>query len=264
MAWRNVWRNPKRTGIILVAVIIGAWSMLAFCALSRGMIDSTLENALNSLTGQIQIQHPAFREDPAVENRIKDPGAVAGVLDRSLPQGALWAFRIQVDGVASNAKESKGVTIVGIDPEKEPELSFYGDNTPKGTLLVPGDDHAILVGQALLDTFETKIGRKLVLMTRGADNDTASKAFKIKGTFKADTQATEKQYVFITITAAQKFLGIGGDVSFGLHLPAGQNQPGPCPAGQDCRPPGKGVAKRPCRSDLDGPASSAQRVSFHV
>ena len=220
MAWRNVWRNPKRTGIILVAVIIGAWSMLAFCALSRGMMDSTLESALNTLTGQIQIQNSAFREDPAVENRLKNPGAVADVLDRSLPKGALWTFRVQVDGVAANAKEFKGITIVGIDPEKEPNLSFYGDATPEGSLLEPGDDHAILVGQAMLDTFETKIGRKLVLMTQDANNDTASRAFKIKGAFKAETQATEKQYVFITITAAQKLLGIDDNVSLAcIRLP---------------------------------------------
>lgn len=224
MAWRNVWRNPKRTGIILVAIIIGAWSMLAFCALSRGMMDSTLESALNTLTGDIQIQDPAFREDPAVENRIKNPGAVAEVLNQSLPKEAIWAFRIQVNGVASNAKASKGITIVGIDPEKEPGLSFYGDATPKGSLLAPGDDHAIVAGQALLDTFETKIGRKLVIMTQGADNDTASKAFKIKGVFKAGNQATEKQYVFITITAAQKLLGIDDNVSLAcIRLPGKAN-----------------------------------------
>ena len=70
---------------------------------------------------------------------------------------------------------------MGIDPEKEPNLSFYGDVTPKGNLLTPGDDHGIFVGEALLDSFETKIGRKLVLMTQAANQETASKAFKNQG-----------------------------------------------------------------------------------
>jgi len=243
MAWRNVWRNPKRTGIILVAVIIGAWSMLAFCALSRGVLDSTLESALNTLTGQIQIQDTAFREDPAVENRIREPGAVAGLLAQSLPRGALWAFRVQVDGVAANARESRGITIVGIDPEKEPGLSFYGDATPEGSLLEPGDDYAILVGQALLDTFETKVGRKLVLMAQDADNDTASRAFKIKGAFKAETQATEKQYVFITITAAQKLLGIGNDVSLACICLPGKATLDPARLDRIVRPLAKALPK---------------------
>jgi len=220
MAWRNIWRNPKRTGIILVAVVIGAWTMLAFSALSRGMMASTLENALNTLTGHIQIQNALFREDPSVENRITHPAPVAQLLEQNLPEEALWAFRIQVNGVAANAGNSQGITIMGIDPEKEPQLSFYGDVTPKGKLLTPGDDHAIVVGEALLGNFETKIGRKLVLMTQDTNLETASRAFKIKGTFKAEMQSTEKQYVFITLGAAQALLGIKDGVSLAcVRLP---------------------------------------------
>ena len=213
MAWRNVWRHPKRTGIILVAIIIGAWTMLAVSALSRGMMVSTLANALNTLTGDIQIQNPLFREDPSVENRIFHPGPVAKLLDQSLPEGAVWAFRIQVNGVAANAGNAQGITILGIDPEKETNLSFYGDMTPKGSLLPPGDDHGIVVGEALLNNFETKIGRKLVLMTQGETQETASRAFKIRGVFKAEMQSTEKQYVFISLNAAQTLLGIKDEVS---------------------------------------------------
>lgn len=213
MAWRNVWRNPKRTAIILIAVVIGAWTMLAFSALSRGTMASTLENALNTLTGHIQIQNALFREDPSVENRITHPAPVAQLLEQSLPKEALWTFRIQVNGVAANAGNAQGITIMGIDPEKEPRISFYGDVTPKGELLAPSDDHGIVVGEALLDNFETKIGRKLVLMTQDANQETASKAFRIKGTFKAEMQSTEKQYVFITLKAAQALLGVKNGVS---------------------------------------------------
>ncbi|WP_022665900.1 ABC transporter permease [Desulfospira joergensenii] len=220
LAWRNVWRNPKRTGIILTAVIIGAWTMLAFTALSRGMMVSTLENALNTLTGHIQIQNPAFRDDPVVENRISNPAPVADLLNHDLPAGSRWAFRIQVDGVASNARNSEGITIVGIVPEKEPGLSFYGNSIAQGRLLDPGDDRGIVVGEALLDSFETKIGRKLVLMTQGADRETASRAYKIRGTFRTEMEATEKKYVFISLAAARKLLGIGdGVTSACIRLP---------------------------------------------
>ena len=213
VSWRNVWRNPKRTGIILTAVVIGAWTMLVFGALSRGMMASTLSNSLNTLTGHIQIQNPAFRDDPVIENRMAHPEKVGAVLDRALPPGSRWTFRIRVGGVASNARNSEGITIVGIDPEREPGLSFYGESLGQGGLLKPGDNRGIVVGQALLDAFETKIGRKLVLMTQGADRETASRAFKIRGTFRAEMEATEKQYVFITMAAARRLLGVGDAVT---------------------------------------------------
>jgi len=194
--------------------------MLAFGALSRGMMTSTLSNALNTLTGHIQIQHPAFRDDPVIDNRLTAPARVADVLEQHLPGNAAFAFRIQVNGVASNARNSESITIVGIDPAKEAGLSFYGDNTAQGKLLAPGDYRGIVVGQALLDSFETKIGRKLVLMTRDATLETASKAFKIRGTFRAEMEATEKQFVFITLDAAQSFLKAGtGVTSACIKLP---------------------------------------------
>ncbi len=226
VSWRNIWRNPKRTGIILTAVIIGAWTMLIFGGLSRGMMESTLSNALNTLTGHIQVQTPEYRDDPVIENRIGNPGALKTVLNEALPAGAKWAFRIQISGVASNARNSEGVTIVGIDPDREAALSFYGDNVSQGRLLTHEDDHGIFVGQALMDNFETKLGRKLVLMTQGADRETASRAFKIRGTFRAEMEGTEKRYVFITLKAARKLLGVDAVTSACIKLPEDKTQNG--------------------------------------
>lgn len=213
VSWRNLWRNPKRTGIILAAIVIGAWTMLVFAALSRGAMTATLANALNTLTGHIQVQNPAFRDDPVIDHRIGSPEQVAAVLNQVLPPGAAFTFRIQVSGVAANARNSEGVTIVGIDPEKEPGLSFYGNSPGRGRLLSPGDDRGIVVGEALRESFDTRTGRKLVLMAQGTDRETASRAFKIRGTFRADMKSKEKQYVFITLEAARTLLKAGKTVT---------------------------------------------------
>lgn len=208
IAWRNIWRNPRRTLIILAAVIIGAWTMLFFGALSRGMAESMLDNSINTLTGHIQIQKTGYRDDPVVENRIHDPAPLRALLEKVLPPDAKWAFRIEVNGVASNARNANGVTIVGIDPDREPNLSFYGRSMVQGRALDRDDDHGMVVGKALLEAMDTKPGRKIVLMTQGADKDTQSRAFRIRGVYRAELEATEKRYVFITLPAAQKLLGV--------------------------------------------------------
>ncbi|XPV75945.1 MAG: ABC transporter permease [Desulfovibrio sp.] len=210
MAWRNIWRNPKRTLIILTAVIIGAWSMVFFGALSRGMMQSMLDNSLRTLTGHIQIQQKDYSDDPVVENRIENVAPVIELLENELPEGAKWGLRLAVNGVASNAHDAKSVTIVGIDPAREPELSFYGDHLEAGRLLKDGEMNGILVGKELLDMFETKLKRKIVLMTQGADGETQSRAFKIRGVYRAELSDTEKRYVFITLSAARALLGIEG------------------------------------------------------
>ena len=207
IAWRNIWRNPKRTSVILLAVIIGAWTMILFGALSRGMMESILINSLNTLTGHIQIQKPEYRDDPVVENRIHDPQPLQALLENDLPPDTQWAFRIEVGGIASNARNSKAISIIGIETDKEPELSFYGENIIAGKELSQEDSHGIVIGKALADRFETKLGRKIVLMTQGVDKETSSRAFRIKGIYRAELEETEKRYVFITLPAAQKLIG---------------------------------------------------------
>ncbi|MBP1602575.1 MAG: transporter permease, partial [Acidobacteria bacterium] len=54
LAWRNVWRNPRRTAVILIAVIIGVWSMILLNAISRGFLENLVDNGISTLTGHIQ------------------------------------------------------------------------------------------------------------------------------------------------------------------------------------------------------------------
>jgi ABC-type lipoprotein release transport system permease subunit len=105
------------------------------------------------------------------------------------------------------------VTLVGIDPQKEAKISFIGSSISQGRYLKPRDPRAIVIGEALLDKFETKIGNKLVLMSQDIHGDIASKAFRIVGTYRAEMEATEKQYVFVTREAAQEMLKLEERIS---------------------------------------------------
>jgi len=221
LAWRNIWRNKRRTGIILTAVVIGIWSMLLLGSLMRGMAVGMINNGIATLTGHIQVHQSGYRNDPAVEHSIAEPELVEKVLAAVLPGDARWTARIKVNAVASNARHSSGVTLVGIDPDSEAEISFIGAAISRGRYLAPGEKNGILVGEALVDKFDTKPGRKLVLMSQDTKGEIASRAFRIVGTFRAEMEATEKQYVFITRPAGQVMLKLGKGVSeFSILLPA--------------------------------------------
>jgi len=221
LAWRNVWRNPRRTTVILIAVIIGVWSMILLNALSRGFLENMVENGISTLTGHIQILAPSYHQDPVVENSIEQTERVERILEARLPPGSIWAPRVSVGAIASNARHSTGVTLVGIVPGREAGLSFIGRSVDQGKYLEESDDEGILVGEALLKDFETRLGHKLVVMAQGTDREIISRAFRIRGGFHAELEATEKQYVFITLPAAQNMLKLGTAVSqFSVLLPA--------------------------------------------
>jgi len=213
LAWRNIWRNPRRTTVILVAVVIGVWSMIFLGALNRGTVVGMVDNAIATLTGHLQIHLKGFRDDPAIENSIADPGAVTEALRTQLPPGAKWTARVRVNAVVSNARHYSGVTLVGIDPTSEAQVSFIGKAVARGHYLNDEDADGILVGEALLEKFETRPGHKLVLMSQDTDGEIASRAFRIVGVFRAEMSATEKQFVFVPRQSAQEMLSLGKGVS---------------------------------------------------
>jgi ABC-type lipoprotein release transport system permease subunit len=226
LAWRNIWRNKRRTAIILTAVVIGVWSMILLGSLMRGMAVGMIKNGISTLTGHIQIHHKGYRNDPAIENRISDPRVVEDVLRKVLPQDALWSPRVRVNAVASNARHSSGVTLLGIDPASEARISFIGTAISQGRYLKPDEKNGILVGEALLEKFDTRPGRKLVLMSQDTHREIASRAFRIVGTFRAEMEATEKQYVFVNRTASQKMLKLDDGLSeIAILLPGKPDNP---------------------------------------
>ncbi len=213
LAWRNIWRNPRRTAVIMIAVIIGVWSMIFLGALMRGMEYDMIKNGISTLTGNIQIHQKDYRDDPVIENSMPNPLKLEIALKKVLPPDAHWAARIRLNAIASNARHSSSITFVGIDPEQEAKVSFIGDAINNGRYLKPEDMRGIIVGQALLDKFETKLGHKLVLMSQDTDQEVASRSFRIIGTFKAQLQSTEKQFAFVTLTAAKQMLKLKKGIS---------------------------------------------------
>jgi len=187
--------------------------MIILGSLMRGIAVGMVKNGIATLIGHIQIHQNGYRNDPAIENSIMEPSAVNSVLNRVLPDRAQWTERVRVNAVASNAHQSTGVTLVGIDPEPEANISFIGTAVTRGHFLTADDRNGILIGEALLDKFETKLGYKLVLMSQDTDQEIASRAFRIVGTFQAEMESTEKQFVFVLRQTSQKMLKMDKGIS---------------------------------------------------
>ncbi|HQO77827.1 MAG TPA: ABC transporter permease [Thermodesulfobacteriota bacterium] len=212
LAWRNIWRNPRRTFVITIAIVIGTWSMIMGSGFVRGMVEQMVTNAIATLTGHIQVHAQGFRSDPAVHCSMPQE-EVTRLMKAFLPAESCWAKRARVNAVASNARHSRGVTLVGIDPAAEAEVSFIGKAVTQGRYLESEDPYGILIGNALMNTLETRLGHKLVLMSEDTNNDVASRAFRIVGVFQAGLEATERQYVFVTLPAAQEMLHLDDRLS---------------------------------------------------
>ena len=224
LAWRNIWRNSRRTLVIITAVVIGVWSMVFLGAFSRGMLNNMLENGKSVLIGDIQIHQKNYREDPSIDKSMEQVEKIRHLLKNNLSKDVLWTERIKVSAYVSNARHSSGVTLIGIDPEKEKMISFIGNSIIKGKYLEPDDKRGVFVGKALLEKFNTKIGKKLILMTRSKNGKVVSKAFRIRGVYKAEMESTEKSYLFITMQGARNLLNMEKGISeISILIPEEEN-----------------------------------------
>ncbi|MDH3265389.1 MAG: ABC transporter permease, partial [Gammaproteobacteria bacterium] len=70
LAWRNLWRNHRRTQIMLLAIVLGTWAMIFMTALMRGMVSQMISDGISALPGHVQVHHPDYRDDPSVANLI--------------------------------------------------------------------------------------------------------------------------------------------------------------------------------------------------
>ncbi len=212
LAWRNLWRNHRRTFIMLAAISVGVWAMIFMTALTQGMVNDMIEDGISALPGHVQVHHPDYRDDPNITNLIPIPDSElsarleAAGFDR-------WATRIKVPAVITSERDSRGVMLLGIDPSREQGLTFIDESDLDGRFLESIEDGGIVIGRELADTLETEVGKRVVVMSQNPDNDIADRGFRIVGLFGADMPQYEEGFAFVGKQTLQRLLGVGDFVS---------------------------------------------------
>lgn len=212
LAWRNLWRNHRRTLIMLAAVTVGAWAMIVMTALIRGMVDEMVRDGIRALPGHVQIHHPEFRDDPSVANLMAPPiRPLTDVLAQ--PEVVAWTTRVRLPAVVSSERESRGLTLLGVDPEGEAALSFVAEDIAEGRFLESVADKGVVVGRKLLERLETDLGKRIVLMTQDPDNEIVDRGFRIVGVFESKFTSYEEGFVFTGRETVQRMVRIGDQIS---------------------------------------------------
>ena len=84
LAWRNLWRNHRRTLIMLAAIAVGVWAMIFLTAVLRGMVDDMVRGGIRTLPGHVQVHHPAHHRYRVAEDHERRLGAVLLHLPRAV------------------------------------------------------------------------------------------------------------------------------------------------------------------------------------
>lgn len=196
MAWKNIWRNRKRSSIIITAIAFGLWGGLLAGAVMMGWGESMVNTAIDRDLAHIQVHKPGFSSDRNVNLFIPEGMELIKRI-RSMTGVEAVSGRTLVDGMAASPTSTFGVRIGGIDPENEGRVTNIKDLLIEGQYFESKKKNSIVMGKKLVDRLGLKLHSKVVLSFPSTDNSLVYGAFRIEGIFKSESSAFDESHVFV-------------------------------------------------------------------
>jgi putative ABC transport system permease protein len=212
MVWRNVWRNKRRSWIIICAVIVGLAGMLFSLAFTEGMMRQTLVNALGTHVAHVEIHKKGFEDSKIINLSIEEPQEVIRAVAEE-PGVIAYSARVVSSGLISSSESSSGISIIGVDPQKEPGVTIIKESVIQGDYLDEEGTYQVLIGQGLAEKLKVGLGDKIVLMAQDLTGDIGSGAYRVKGVFKTASPDFDKYMVYLNLKDSQKLLSLGERIS---------------------------------------------------
>ena len=214
MAWRNIWRNARRSVITMTAMAAGVAGIVVLFSYREASYDVILRDVTSGLLGHLQVHGLGYQEAPAISTVVKNPVQVEAAVKGTLP-GAVSERRVIGAGLAGAGEHSAPVMMLGV----EPGSSLYH--------LAAGKDFGakgeVLIGRELATDLEIGPGSELVLVSQGADGSVANDRYTVSGTFTSSSAEMDASAVVMPLAEAQSFFALGEGVhEVVVRLPAAE------------------------------------------
>lgn len=202
IAWRNIWRNKRRTLITLASIGFAVFFACLMQSMQLGSYERMIENAVRFYTGHIQVHEKGFWDDKTLDNSLEITEELKSALTGGT-QMRTYVPRIESFALASSGVLTKGVLLNGIEPESEHLLTRLRDKLVEGEYLSgPG---GIMIGEGLSTYLKASPGDTLVLISQGYHGANAAGKYKVVGILEFPTQEMSAQAAYITLSDAQYF-----------------------------------------------------------
>jgi ABC-type lipoprotein release transport system permease subunit len=203
LAWRNIWRNKRRSLITILSITFAVLLACFTRSMQLGSYARMIDNSVRFYTGYIQIHKNGYWNDKVIDNSIEYDTTLINKTKR-IGGVELCVPRLESFALASFQSQTKGTIVMGVDPEKETELTKVKDKLIKGKYLDPSDE-GILVSEGLADYLNVSIGDTVTMLSQGYHGANAAGLFPVRGIVKFPLPQQNNQTVFMTLTHAQWF-----------------------------------------------------------
>jgi ABC-type lipoprotein release transport system permease subunit len=214
LAFRNLGRNRRRSILSALAVSMG----LALLVLMRGFVvgemRGAMENTIQLESAHLQIRAAGYDEEKVSldwKNLVEDPQQIVAQLE-AVPQVTMATPRLFATGIISLGNQSRGVQVVGIDPDSDANLRFR-QGVIEGDFLQSDDREGVLIGLPLAKKLKMNVGDQVNLLVNRADGSVDEQLFTIRGAYSTQTGSYDEGTLFMPLAKAQAFTGAQGHAS---------------------------------------------------
>jgi len=212
LAWRNIWRNKRRTLITISAIAFAVFFAAFAISFNKGVFDAMIDGAVRQYFGYAQIHGNGYWEEKSIDNSLAFDNQLKGLPEQVSGVEAVVP-RIETFALAAAGDRSTGVLAIGIDPEKEQDLTQVADKIIAGSYLTNPAEHAVIAAEGLVTKLDLELNDTLILLSQGYHGVNSAGKYPIKGIFKIGLPDLNKSLLYLPLETAAHFLGAEGRVT---------------------------------------------------
>ena len=209
LAWRNIWRQRRRTWLTALAIIFSNSLLVFMISLQFGSYDMMINNTLQTLSGHIQIQHPKFNEDQRMRFTLPRIRTLAADLRSALGTVQL-AARAETFALASSEQRSFGIRVLGVEPRYERGVSTLPGLVNKGRYLEDGAAPEIVIGSVLARNLKVTTGDEITLLGSDLQGGFAAATATVVGIIDSGSADIDRTVAEIPLAWFQELFAMDG------------------------------------------------------
>lgn len=211
IAFRNIFRQKRRTILTALAMIVGFTLSSVFIGWSDGAYGNIISMFTRNRIGHIQVHRQGYLDKPSLYKTISGYSAVGDAI-QTVSGVESWTPRVFGAGLGSVDEKSTTVQIVGVDAVREIGTTQFDKKVIDGRVLGNTPSHDIVIGKGLAKTLSATLGSEMVLFSQGADGSIANDVYTIVGILESGDDATDRVTCYLNLKDAQELLVLEGRI----------------------------------------------------
>lgn len=201
LAWRNLWRNKRRTLITTASVFFGVVFATFVSSMQEGSYAQYIQAIVSFYSGYIQVHQKGYWDDKSINNLLIDSPQLDSAISR-IPDVTVVSPRLENFALASSTNLTKGALVSGISPEKEDRISRLSRKVVQGRYLKSGEQ-GVMIGSELAKYLKLGLNDTLVLISQGYHGTSAAGKYPVRGIVHLASPELDRSLVYMDIKACQ-------------------------------------------------------------